>query len=183
MSCLRFQSKSRETRLSPRRAPRRSLLPLSPKRTQVRLKSLLYLVWLAPDSFRTHGRPPVQECRLRLKRPASSSRTLARHLPFKSSTAARSCSYGFFPWAALLRFAFGQKIWHTIFFSPKPNFKIFPKLLPSLAELLSLRKAGSLRYFRAIRLGASEAVSWERFTCRRVAPAFWLSSGVVSHLV
>jgi hypothetical protein len=29
-----------------RRAPRRSLLPLSPKRTQARLKSLLYLVWL-----------------------------------------------------------------------------------------------------------------------------------------
>ena len=107
-----------------------ALLPHSPKRTQVRLKSLLYLVWLAPDSFRTHGRPPVQECRLRLKRPPSSSRTLARHLPFKSSTAARSCSYGLFPWAALLRFAFGQKIWHTIFFSSKPNFKIFPKLLP-----------------------------------------------------
>ena len=98
----------RETRLSPRRAPRRSLLPLSPKRTQVRLKSLLYLVWLAPDSFRTHGRPPVQERRLGLKRPPSSSRKLARHLPFKSSTAARSCSYGLFPWAALLRFAFGQ---------------------------------------------------------------------------
>ena len=120
----------RETRLSPRQAPRRSLLPLSPKRTQVRLKSLLCLVWLAPDSFRTHGRPPVQECRLRLKRPPSSSRTLARHLPFKSSTAARSCSYSLFTWAALLRFAFGQKIWHTIFFSSKPNFKIFPKLLP-----------------------------------------------------
>ena len=33
----------REKRLSPRRAPRRSLLPLSPKRTQVRLKSLLSL--------------------------------------------------------------------------------------------------------------------------------------------
>src|SRR5271157_4763067 len=36
----------REKRLSPRRAPRRSLLPLSLKRTRVRLKSLLYLVWL-----------------------------------------------------------------------------------------------------------------------------------------
>ena len=71
----------------------------------------------------------MQECRLRLKRPPSSSRTLARHLPFKSSTAARSCSCGLFPWVALLRFAFGQKIWHTIFFSSKPNFKIFPKLL------------------------------------------------------
>jgi hypothetical protein len=44
--CLRFSNQIRETRLSPRRAPRRSLLPLSPKRTQVRLKSLLYLVWL-----------------------------------------------------------------------------------------------------------------------------------------
>src|SRR5208337_3520976 len=82
-----------------------------------------------PDPFRTHGRPSVQECRLRLKRIPSSSRTLARHLPFKSSTAARSCSCGLFPWVALLRFAFGQKIWHTIFFSSKPNFKIFPKLL------------------------------------------------------
>ena len=32
---------SRETNLSPPRAPRRSLLPLSPRRTQVRLKPLL----------------------------------------------------------------------------------------------------------------------------------------------
>src|SRR6202140_5627380 len=47
----------REKRLSPRRVPRRSLLPLSPKRTQVRLKSLLYRVRLTPDSLRTHGRP------------------------------------------------------------------------------------------------------------------------------
>src|ERR1700733_582941 len=47
----------REKRLSPRRVPRRSLLPLSPKRTRVRLKSLLFLVWLTPDSFRAHGRP------------------------------------------------------------------------------------------------------------------------------
>ena len=78
-----------------------------------------------PDPLRTHGRPSVQECRLRLKRsPPNASR---RCPPFKSSTAARSCSYGLFPWAALLRFAFGQKIWHTIFFSSKPNFKIFPK--------------------------------------------------------
>ena len=47
----------REKGLSPRRGPKRPLLPLSPKRTQVRLKSLLYLVWLTPDSLRTHGRP------------------------------------------------------------------------------------------------------------------------------
>src|SRR5271165_3482872 len=62
-------SEIRDKRLSPRRAPRRSLLPLSPKRTKVRLKSLLTLVWLTPDPLRTHGRPSGQECRLRLKRP------------------------------------------------------------------------------------------------------------------
>jgi hypothetical protein len=40
----------REKRLSPRRAPKRSLLPLSPRRTQVRLKPLLLVsVWPAPD--------------------------------------------------------------------------------------------------------------------------------------
>src|SRR5271165_5827534 len=58
----------REKRLSPRRAPRRSLLPLSPKRT--------------------HGRPSVQECRLRLKRPPPNASR--RYPPFKSSTAFRA---------------------------------------------------------------------------------------------
>src|SRR5580700_7148501 len=110
---LRLKARSGR-RLSPCRAPRRSLLPLSPKRTQVRLKSLLSLVWLAPDPFRTHGRPSVQECRLRLKRPTPNASRRC-HL-IKSSTATRSCSYGLFPRVALLRFAFGQKIWHTIFF-------------------------------------------------------------------
>ena len=47
------------------------LLPHSPKRTQVRLKSLLCRVWLTPDPLRTHGLPSGQECRLRLKRPKS----------------------------------------------------------------------------------------------------------------
>ena len=60
---------NREKGLSPRRASKRALLPHSPKRTQVRLKSLLELVWRAPDVIRTHGRPLVQEYRLRLKRP------------------------------------------------------------------------------------------------------------------
>jgi len=107
----------REKRLSPRRAPRRSLLPLSPKRTQVRLKSLLYLVWLTPDPFRTHERPSVQECRLRLKRLPSSSRTLARHLPFKSSTAFRALApTASFRGPQSYRFAFGQKnMAHHIF--------------------------------------------------------------------
>jgi hypothetical protein len=58
MPDIRGRSKLiREKRLSPRRGPRRPLLPLSPKRTQVRLRSLLNLVWLAPDSLQTHGRP------------------------------------------------------------------------------------------------------------------------------
>jgi len=55
----------REKRLSPRRASGRSLLPFSPKRTQVRPLTCL----ATPDPIRTHGRPSVQEYRLRLKRP------------------------------------------------------------------------------------------------------------------
>ena len=50
-------------------------------------------------------------------------------LQLKSSTAARSCSFGLVPWLALLRFAFGQKICHSIFFGPQASFKIFQKLL------------------------------------------------------
>jgi len=147
----------------------------APKRTQVRLKSLLYLVWLAPEPFRTHGRPSVQEFRLRLKRPPSSSRTLARHLPFKSSTAARSCSCGLFPWAALLRFAFGQKIWHTIFFSPKPNFKIFPKLLPKPRRASPSPKSWRVTVHLRYPAWSIAIVGWKRFDCRRVAAAFWFS--------
>src|SRR5271165_2470195 len=45
------------------------LLPLSPKRTQVRLKSPPLTCLALPDPIRTHGRPSVQEYRLRLKRP------------------------------------------------------------------------------------------------------------------
>jgi hypothetical protein len=66
-----------------------------------------------------------------LKRPRPNASR--RCPPFKSSTPESfrgSCSYGLFPWVTLLRFAFGQKIWHTIFLSSKANFKIFPKLLP-----------------------------------------------------
>ena len=39
------------------------------KRTQVRLKSLLYLVWLTPESTPNPRTSLGQECRLRLKRP------------------------------------------------------------------------------------------------------------------
>src|SRR5271165_4176412 len=66
LSAVRFPFKNtyllgsfREKTLSPRRTPRRSLLPLSPKRTQVRLKSLLYLVWLTllSGSRQIHSKP------------------------------------------------------------------------------------------------------------------------------
>ena len=161
----------RETRLSPRRAPRRSLLPLSPKRTQVRLKSLLYLVWLTPDSFPNPTgvlRSKSTVCGLNGLRPASTRGSP----PFKSSTATRSCSCGLFPWVASLT----PKKYGTPNFSVRNRTSKYSRSCSqSLAELLRLRKAGTLRFIRAIRRGASEAVSWERFTCRRVAPAFWFS--------
>jgi hypothetical protein len=55
--CFRASPQSwlREKRLSPRRTPRRFLLPLSPKRTQVRLKSLLCLV--LSGSRQIHSEP------------------------------------------------------------------------------------------------------------------------------
>jgi hypothetical protein len=59
----------REKRLSPRRAPRRSLLLLSPKRAPGSLKITPVTFWLTPDSFPNHGRPSEQEYPLRLKRP------------------------------------------------------------------------------------------------------------------
>src|ERR1700730_18158447 len=79
---------AREKTFSPVGAPRLSLLPHSPRRTQVPLKSLLHRVSLTPDPLRTHGRPSGQECRLRLKRPAPNA---SRRCPlFKSSTAFRA---------------------------------------------------------------------------------------------
>ena len=63
----------REKRLSPRRASAvgGSLLPLSPRRTQVRLRPLLLLVsGHRQRYFRPRGRLSGQEYRLRLKQPA-----------------------------------------------------------------------------------------------------------------
>src|SRR5271166_36398 len=63
-------------------------------------------------------------CRLALpsnrwrKRPTPNA--ARRYPPFKSSTAARSCSYGLFPWAALLRFAFGFNLPNGQSEAPKP---------------------------------------------------------------
>ena len=86
IKCLDFKGSSqtdcevhdkeiREKRLSPLRAPRRSLLPLSPKRTKVRLKALPILSGWTPDTLRTHGGPSVQECRLWLKQPTPNAFT------------------------------------------------------------------------------------------------------------
>jgi hypothetical protein len=86
---------SRKNDLLPVKPRDGSLLPLSPKRTQVRLKSLLYLVWLTPESTPNPRTSFGQECRLRLKRPAPNA--ARRCPPFKSSTPESfrgSCSCG-----------------------------------------------------------------------------------------
>src|SRR5271166_846119 len=160
----------REKRLSPRRAPRRSLLPLSPKRTQVRLKSLLYLVWLTPDPFRTHGRPSVQECRLRLKRPPPNASR--RCPPFKSSTAFRALAPTASFRGSLCFASLSAKKYGTPYFSARKRTSKYSRSCSFVAELLSLRKAGALRFIRVIRRGASAAVGWEGFDCRRVAASF-----------
>jgi hypothetical protein len=116
-------------------------------RTQVRLKSLLYLV--AHARIRFDPRTSFgQEYRLRLKRPPPNASR--RCPPFKSSTRSALLLCGLFPWVALLRLAFGQKIWHTIFFSSKANFQMFLKLFPSLAELLHFRKTRAVWFFRVV---------------------------------
>jgi hypothetical protein len=77
----------REKRLSPRRAPRRSLLPLSPRRTKVLLKPLLHSSWLTP----AHTEPTVG---LQRKSAACGLSgcppTFGGSPPFKSSTAFRA---------------------------------------------------------------------------------------------
>lgn len=60
----------REKSLAPRRAPRRSLLPISSKRTQIRLKSLLYLSFECTqkvfDSLEANPSPDRGEDKLQL---------------------------------------------------------------------------------------------------------------------
>jgi hypothetical protein len=51
---------------------------------------------------------------------------------------------------AIYRIAFGQKIWHAIFFSPKPNFKIFPKLLPKFSRSFSVSEKLARYVFYAL---------------------------------
>jgi hypothetical protein len=79
-----------------------------------------------------------------LKRPTPNA--ARRCSPFKSSTAARSCSYGLFPWVALLRFAFGQKMAHHIFQleSELQNIsEAAPKASPSFSVSEKLARYGS----------------------------------------
>jgi DNA repair protein RadC len=45
---------------------------------------------------------------------------------------------GLFPWGALLRFAFGRKICHNIFFSSKANFKNSPEAAPKASPSFSV---------------------------------------------
>jgi hypothetical protein len=103
---------------SPSGSQGRSLLPLSPKRIQVSLKSLLYLVRLMPDSLSNPRTSFVARVPSAAKRPTPNA---ARRCPqSKSSTAL------FAPAASFHRshcFAFDQKIWHTIFFSRKRTSK------------------------------------------------------------
>ena len=130
-----------EKRLSPRRAPRLSLLPHSSRRTQVRLKPLLSL----PGWRQTYTEPTgVLRCKstvcgLNGLRPTL--RVGALHL--KSSTAFRALAPAASFRGSLCCACFGQKIWHTIFFSSKTNFKIFPKLLPNPREASPFQKSSS----------------------------------------
>jgi transposase len=59
LQARRIEQKSEafKERMHQRNGIEGTIIPLSPKRTQDRLKSLLYRVWLTPDSLRTHGPP------------------------------------------------------------------------------------------------------------------------------
>src|SRR5271165_3174913 len=158
------------------------LLPLSPKRTQVRLKSPPLTCLALPDPSRTHGRPPAQEYRLRLKRPTPNASR--RCPPFKIlDRVPRSCSYGLFPWVALLRFAFGQKIWHTYFSARKRTSKYSRSCSQSLAELLCLRKTRPLWFFRVIWRGTSNLACWQRVCRSRPDSSLWFAQSFGSRFL
>ena len=90
-----------------------------------------------PDPIRAHGRPSVQECRLRLKRPAPNA--ARRCPPFKSSTAfPRSCSCGLFPWVASYASLSAKKYGTPYFSARKRTSKYSRSCSQSLAELLRL---------------------------------------------
>ena len=104
---------------------RKDFLPVEPQ------GCLSFLItWLTPDLHRTHGRPSVQECRLRLKRPTPNA--ARRCPPFKSSIPESfrgSCSYGLFPSGRFASLRFRPKNMAHHIFRLETSFKIFPKLL------------------------------------------------------
>jgi hypothetical protein len=88
----------------------------------------------------------------------SSSRALARRLPFISSTTFRALAPpAFFRGALCFASLSAGKIWHSIFFRSKANSKIIsPRLLLRRRALPDgFRETRDLRFFRTIRPGAS----------------------------
>ena len=136
-----LKSPIREKRLSPRRGSRQPLLPLSPKRTQVRLKSLLYLVWLTPDSLRTHGRPSAKStvCGLNGLRPTL--RVGSLHL--KSSTAFRALApAASFRGSLCFASLSAENMAHHIF-QRESGLQTIPKASPSFSVSEKLARYGS----------------------------------------
>jgi hypothetical protein len=80
----------------------------------------------------------------------------------------------------LLRFVFGQKIWHSIFFGSKASFKIFRKLLPkpkaapsfSISEKLARYGSSALSVRETLNLGC-----WQRVCHSRPDSSLWFAQG------
>src|SRR5271165_6246577 len=100
-----------------------------------------------------------------LKRPTPNASR--RYPPFKSSTAARSCSYGLFPWAALLA-SLSAKKYATAYFSARNRTSKYSRSCSFVAELLSLGAACSVWCIRPIRYRTPCVVSRQRFHGRSV---------------
>jgi hypothetical protein len=144
----------REKRLSPRRAPRRSLLPLSPKRTQVRLKSLLWRVWLTPDLIEPTGglRCKSTVCGLNGFLPRLSRSRGTFHLnprPRSALLLLRPLSVGRKAIASLS----AEKYVTAYFSARKRTSKYSRSCSQSLAQLLRLRKTRPLWFYCAVHRG------------------------------
>ena len=139
---LDFNPDKGEKTFSPSSPRAVSLLPLSPKRTQVlvtlhkpdRTRGLkitpVSCLAHARFIFRTHGglRSKSAVCGLNGLRPASARGSP----PFKSSTATRSCSCGLFPWVASLT----PKKYGTPYFSVRNRPSKYYRSCSFVAELL-----------------------------------------------
>ena len=113
-----------------------------------------------------------------LKRPTPNASR--RCPPFKSSTASRSCSYGLFPWVACFASLSAKKYGTPYFSARNRTSKYSRSCSQSVAELLHLRAARTLRYIRVIWRGTSAVVGWKGFNRRCVAPSFWFAESIVS---